>query len=50
MSDKKKPVKAKTKPYTLKIPVSIDGKIHPKGSKVELTKEGADAFRFKNRI
>ncbi len=50
--DNKKPSKAtiKKKTYTLKIPVSVNGKQLSPGDKIELTDEGARAFRHKHRI
>lgn len=50
MSDKQTKASPKKKPYTLKVGVSIDGKWNEKGSKVNLTDEGARFFKFKNRI
>ncbi len=50
-SDKKelKKVAPKSK-YTLKSRTFVDGKWLEKGAKVELTKEGKEAFKFKHRI
>lgn len=51
-SDKKESKKAAPakKAYTLKCNVSINGKLHKKGTKVNLTEEGRVAFKRKHRI
>lgn len=52
-SDKKEDEKVaapQKKPYTLKIPVSINGELKKAGEKVMLTEEGRIAFKRKHRI
>ncbi len=52
-SDKKEGEKIaapQKKQYTLKAPVSIDGKLKKAGEKVMLTEEGRIAFKRKHRI
>lgn len=55
MSDKNKVDTAKKaapkkKPYTLKNPVSVNGKQLLPGDKIDLTEDGAKDFKRKHRI
>ncbi len=50
MSNDKKAAKPKTKTYTLKNAVSVNGKLLSPGDKIDLTEEAAKDFKFKHRI